>query len=336
MGFPLLPFPYDQSIAMSPRLTRALLGASLLLLPAACAEEDHGSVELVAATEFPVWMYQEVGPIGVQFPSFGIQALDFGIPFINAAQGAASASPSAFLASRIASYPGGDLAARVLSSPSCLPDKVGAGIDTDGDGIPNDATSTYTAANCTVYDSATGDAYLVRGVYRLRDTNDDRFGFRLDITNLSVRSYDGTDNSHQTVFYNAIETAQTTANAGSYRLILDAEGNSSDFTGPYARRIHYDLTEGYVPVGTVPVNGPLPDGTFTMNGNVEITSAGEHGAARVVLQLRTTLPLVYDDGCAGIVTGAHEMRLNGSTTEGIHVVYAGCSGHYEPLGAGTL
>lgn len=320
---------------MSSRLIRALLGTSLLLLPG-CAEEDRGSVALVAATEFPVWMYEDVGPIGVNVPGFGTQALDFGGPFLYAVPGATPVSPSAFVASRIASFPGGALAARVLSSPSCLPNKVGAGIDTDGDGIPDDATSTYTAANCTVYDTATGDAYLVRGVYRLRDTNDDRFGFRLDITDLSVRSFDGADHSHQSVLYNATETSRTTANAGTYRLLLDAEGSSADFTGPYARRIHYDITEGYVPVGTVPVNGPLPDGTFTLSGNMDISTAGESGAARVVLQLITTVPLVYDDGCAGIVTGAHEMRLNGSTTEGIHVVYSACEGHYEPIGAGTL
>lgn len=322
---------------MPARTARAFLGASLLLMTVACAEEDHGSVELMAATEFPVWMYRNIGPLGVQLPLFGVRGMGFGQSLIYVSAGTVPRSPDAFVASRIATFPGGAFVAMVLSSPSCLPDRVGAGIDTDGDGIPDDATATYTVANCTVYDTATGDAYLARGVYRLRDTNDDRYGFRLDVTSLSVRTFDGGDGSHQSVLYsNVTETSRTTATGGSYRLLLEGTGSTAGVGGLYERRIRYDISEGYVPVGTVPVGGPLPDGTLTMSGSVEITAAEPSGAARVVLQLLTTVPLVYDDGCAGVVTGAHEMRLNGSTTEGIHVVYSACSGHYEPLGAGVL
>ena len=63
----------------------------------------------------------------------------------------------------------------------------------------------------------------------------------------------------------------------------------------------------------------------------------EHNApARVVMQITTQTPMTYDDGCEGFTSGSYETRIVGSPTEGIHVVYSACEGHYEPIGAGTL
>jgi hypothetical protein len=272
----------------------------------------------------------------VVLPGFEIRGMGFGGPLLFASRGNAPLSAGRFLEARVASIPGGELAVRVLSSPTCLPDIFGGGVDTDADGVPDDRTATYTPANCTVYDTADGTSYLVRGVYRIRDTNDDRYGLQVDMTDFSVREFDGSDNSYQSVFYNLTETSHLTATGGSYHLLLDATGTSSDAFGPSARHIRYDIIGGFTPAGTVPVGGPLPDGTLTMSGDLDISTAADQGAARVKLVLRTIQPLIYDDGCPGVSSGRFEMRLNGSTTEGIHVAYSACHGNYEPIGAGVL
>lgn len=325
-------------VQMPFRPGRTLALVALAFLPVACGEEIQGDVELASATEFPVWLYSDVGPTGVTFPGLGIRGMGFGGPMLMATSGAEPRTAEQILLDRVATLPAGEFAAAVLSSPSCLPDLFGDGVDTDADGIPDDRTATYTVANCTVYDTANGDAYIVRGVYRIRDTNDDRYGFRLDITDLSVRTFEGAENSHQSVHYNVTETSRLTATAGTYHLIVDGYGAGASVGGTYgySRRIRYDITQTFTPALPVPVGGPLTDGTMAMSGNVDITAASETGAGRVKLTLVTTQPLIYDDGCGGIASGGFEMRLNGGASEGIHVAYYLCAGDYEPIGAGVL
>jgi hypothetical protein len=329
---------FFRSVTVSHRLTRIFLAASLLFLPAACGEEEHGDVELAPETLFPLRYLTDVGITGTGLPQQGIRGIGFGTPFLDVYPGAPSPSTQAALVARLSVLPEGALAVMVLTSPTCNPDIVGAAVDTDGDGIPNDATTTYTAANCTVYDSATGNAYLGRGSYRLRDTNDDRYGFRFEMTNVSVRQFEGDPIEFTEVHYNVTETANTTATGGTYRIIVDAASLSGDYISnrSSARRIRWDITQGFVPVGTIPLGGPLPDGTLTVSGTMDLTLSDYDAPARMKLNISTTVPLIYDDGCGGFTSGAHEMRLNGSTTEGVHVVFAACVGHYEPIGAGTL
>jgi hypothetical protein len=323
---------------MSLRLPRAFVAVCLLAFTSACAEEDRGSVELVPETLFPLRYLSDVGNTGVGLPQQGLRGIGFGSPFLDVYPGATPVAMHAAFVARLSALPGGAAAAMVLTSPTCMPDVVGAAVDTDGDGIPDDATTTYTVANCTVYDSATGDAYIGRGSYRLRDTNDDRYGFRFDMTNLSIQQYEGDPIAFTNVTYNVTETARTTATGGTYHIVVDAGSLSGDYTtnSSSARRIRWDITEGFVPVGTIPVGGPLPDGTLTVSGSIDLTISDLGAPARVVLQVVTTVPMIYDDGCGGLTSGAHEMRVNGSATEGVHVVFAACEGHYEPMGAGTL
>lgn len=316
----------------------SLVVAVLALSLSGCAEEIRGDVELKPSTEFPVWLYSDIGPTGALFLYNGVHAMGFGGPFLGAAPGVEPISPAGFLAERVAPLPEGALVSRLLTSPACTPTLFGDGVDTDTDGIPDDRTATYTQANCTVFDTADGSAYIVRGTYRLRDTNDDRWGFRLDVTDLSIRIYDGTStNEHQSALYNITETSNLTATAGTYHLIVDAVGSQGDFMAAGGRHLRYDITQTFTPAFTVPVGGPLPDGTMSLSGNIDVTIAEPAGAARVKLTLVTTTPIIYDDGCAGPVSGDHEMRLNGGTAEGIHVrYYSGCHWEYEPLGAGVL
>jgi hypothetical protein len=319
------------------RSIRLVMLVGLLCLPTACGEVVQGDVELEPETLFPLRYLFDVGNTGVGLPQHGLRGMGFGAPFVDVYPGPAPSAMRAALLTRLALLPGGDVAAMVLTSPACTPAVVGAEIDTDGDGIPDDATTTYTATNCTVYDSATGNAYLGRGSHRLRDTNDDRYGFRFEMMDLSIRQYEGDPISFVNVTYNVTETARTTATSGTYRIVVDASSLSGDYTsGSSARHIQWDITQTFTPVGTIPVGGPLPDGTLTVSGDLDVTISDLAAPARMQLEVVTTVPLIYDDGCGGLTSGAHEMRLNGSTTEGVHVVFAACEGHYQPIGAGVL
>jgi hypothetical protein len=319
------------------RSIRIFALAAFLLLPASCGEEVQGEVELEPETLFPLRYLFDVGNTGVGLPQQGLRGMGFGPPFLDVYPAAAGNALQQALLTRLAMLPEGEMAAMVLTSAACIPDVVGAEVDTDGDGIPDDATTTYTATNCTVYDSATGDAYLGRGSYRLRDTNDDRYGFRFEMTNVSIRQFEGDPIDFTNVTYNVTETARTTATSGTYHIVVDAWSSSGNYsTGTSARRVRWDITQNFNPLGSIPVGGPLPDGILSVSGDMDLTISDLGAPARMQLQVVTTVPLIYDDGCGGLTSGAHEMRLNGSTTEGVHVVFAACEGHYQPIGAGVL
>jgi len=322
---------------MAPSFARPFLSLGLLFTLAACATDSTGPVELAPETTLPLRYLSTIGPLGANLPQLGIRGMGFGGPALQFAPVSFRASTNAMLAARLAALPGGAMAALALSSPTCVADAVGAGVDSDGDGVPNDATWTFTAANCTTYDSATGEAYLTRGSYRIRDTNDDLYGFQFDVNALTVRRTNGNvEHTWAEVVYNMNESARTTATAGTYHLVVDASSASGDNVTWSAQRSRYDLTESFTPTGTIVAGGPLPDGTMTISGTADLALADVGPPVRLVFQLVGTAPLVYDNGCPGVTSGAFEMRLNGSTTEGVHVVYSACAGHYEPLGAGTL
>lgn len=84
----------------------------------------------------------------------------------------------------------------------------------------------------------------------------------------------------------------------------------------------------------IPAGGPIPDGTFTLAGTLEATVPPW---GRLVTQIVTTTPLAYTDACGGDVSGKMEMRLNGSTEEGVLIKWLSCGNtRYEFLGSGVL
>lgn len=321
---------------MSSRLIRAFVGVSLLLLPAGCGEEEHGDVQLAPETLFPLRYLERIGTQVVAIPTHGIRGMGFDGPIIPVPPDPYPAGMPAVVAARLASLPGGMLVLKVFASPNCLPEVAGLGTDTDADGIPDDATVTYSVANCTVYDSATGDGYLGRGSYRVRDTNDNLYGFRMEMTDISVRDFDGASGISNDSRFTITETARTTSNGGTYHLVLDGASSSGGPDFFSAQAFRWDITESFVPIGTIPTGGPLPDGTLSMSGTVDFTILENDAPARVVMQIVTQTPMTYDNGCEGFTSGSYETRLVGSPTEGIHVVYSNCAGNFEPIGAGTL
>jgi hypothetical protein len=313
-----------------------LVVLGLLLFGTGCGEEIHGDVELASEELFPPRYLERVGNIAVGFPTYGIRGIGFDGPFIPVPPDPYPAEMNAVVAERLSRLPGGASAAAVFASPSCLPEVLGLGTDSDADGIPDDATVTYSVANCTVYDSATGDIYLGRGSYRVRDTNNSLYGFRVDIVDLSVRDYDGARGITNDAVYNITETSTTSATGGTYHLVLDGWSSSLGSGFNTAQRFRWDLTQSFDPVGSIPAGGPLPDGILTVSGTADLTISEDDAPARMSMTIVGQTSLVYDDGCESFTSGSYQLRLQGTTTEGVQVVYAGCTGYFEPIGAGVL
>ncbi|HEX7918630.1 MAG TPA: hypothetical protein VF454_04455, partial [Gemmatimonadales bacterium] len=185
---------------MSVRSLRALVGASVLIIAGACGGDDNGSNGPASETTFPAHMVETFGSTGVLLGDYAISAMGFGGTNVGLAAGAERGpiAPLQMVArlTALARLQGGaGPATSAMFSASCTPTTVGAATDTDADGIPDDMTVTFTAANCTVTDTATGDVAVSRGTIRYRDTNDDLYGFDLTVTELRQDSYDAS--SHQ-------------------------------------------------------------------------------------------------------------------------------------------
>lgn len=321
---------------MHVRSIRALLGASLLVALSACGDDSSGPTGLAPVTLMPAQYLETFGNTGVGIVDLGVNAMGFGGSNISLARGEAMSRVNATLGMTLSHFAGGKIAASILASPSCNPTVVGGATDTDGDGIPDDASVTYTQANCTVFDTATGDAQYIRGVYRIQDTGDALYGFKVTITGLHARNYTAATGDFSELNYNATETGDTKAGGATYHLVLDAAITQGDATGSTSQLVKYDFTQKLAPSGSIVYLDPLPNGAYTVSGSIDATLVDFGVPTRVVMSLVTPDPMSYTSGCGGVNSGEYEMRLNGSTTEGILVHFEGCSGYYEPLGAGNF
>jgi hypothetical protein len=149
--------------------------------------------------------------------------------------------------------------------PNCVPTVSGDTLDTDGDGIENNATYTFTSANC-FYTDSTGDGFALTGSVSIADTDGGAtlFGFAIDYNNLKILIYadsnslgydwDGT--------YDAAVTATDVSTNQQFRARLRVNDNPV-----YAARYNWALVftpdSGTIDPATQQL---LPDGTFDVTG----------------------------------------------------------------------
>jgi hypothetical protein len=322
------------------RSLRALVGASVLIVAGACGGDDNGSSGPASEATFPAHMVETFGQTGVLLSEYAVSAMDFGGTNVGLAPGVrpASAIPAQVLARLTALarlQPGATPFASAMFSASCTPATVGSGTDTDADGIPDDMTVTYTAANCTVTDTATGDVQVSRGVIRYRDTNDNLYGFDLTVTDLRQDSYDASSDQFDHSVINVHESAKTTTTGGTWGLVISAvirQGVGDTVT--FSQDVSYNVSGKLTSNGAIPAGGPMPDGTLTLSGNVTATLPT---AGHLSVDLVTTTPIHYESTCPGNDSGKMEMRLNGNAAEGVLVRWISCGyANWEFLGTGTL
>jgi hypothetical protein len=197
--------------------------------------------------------------------------------------------------------------------------------DTDGDGVPNDASYTFTAPPCR-YTGVRGFTLDVVGELRIADPRPDTAGFGASIFLTALRfslSSDDTDNNYSVVRNGTITLTGTTA---GLELATNLQVQRS-FTGLLDARVNQVLTVGFDPESTLQINQPLPDGSVTVSGAVGWT----RGTESFDLIITTATPLHYDASCEAISQRFDDGELHVSGTFGetpgfVRITWEECGG----------
>jgi hypothetical protein len=195
--------------------------------------------------------------------------------------------------------------------------------ETDGDGVPDDATYIFTAPPCR-YTDVRGFTLDVVGQLRIVDPAPETPGFGADISLTALRfslTAEDTDKNYS-VIRNG--TMTLTGSPAGLELATDLQVQRS-FTGlPDGNAVHL-WTVGFDPETSLQINQPLPNGSVTVSGTVGWSRGGES----FDLTITTATPLHYDASCEA--TGQRfdegELRVSGTfgdTPGYVSIVWEDC------------
>jgi hypothetical protein len=187
-------------------------------------------------------------------------------------------------------------------------------LDTDGDGIPDDATYTLTAPPCRFTGWRGGTLDLV-GQLRLQDPApvDAGFGYDATLTNLRSR-FTGPD---PMAIYDVERSGSRTLSGSVTGLLLISDLTvRRTFSGKPDATIGEQWTLNYTPSIPLQINGPVNSGTLSITG----TMTWQRASDTLSLTVTTPTPLEYDASCSDTVQRIKngEMHLVGkfSDTDG--------------------
>lgn len=219
--------------------------------------------------------------------------------------------------------------ALLARSESCAP-TISDSTDTDGDGIRDNSTATFTAGNCSVYDSLTAITITITGSIDVQDTDDldTQFGYNVGFTSFEITFSDtATQTADITVGlsgdFGADVTLLTATGTQDVRSRLDI-GNTTVFQDDAT------WTVAYAPAtGTIDGSNPtLPAGDFTVDGTYGFSGDVGQGTAAWSFGINTTAPLNYDGVCEDpdwpFESGTVDVFISAQATAGFTVTYAGC------------
>lgn len=185
-----------------------------------------------------------------------------------------------------------------LAPPDSLPNCPAAAdaTDTDGDGVPDDATWTFNAADCTRTDLE-GNSSVVTGAVGISDPGLTP-GYDLSIQALSARFYQSGDPDPALQLdldgtWGLRGTSDALTLDQHYNFALTFDGHTTVLANTLD--VAFDAAAGDIAWGV-----PLPDGTLSIDGQWQVTAADR----AYQLVLNTLTPLAYDDACGGFVGGA--------------------------------
>jgi hypothetical protein len=183
--------------------------------------------------------------------------------------------------------------------------------DTDGDGVPDDASYTFTAPPCR-YEGVRGFTLDVVGQLRVVDPAPETAGFGANISLTALRfslSSDDTDRNYS-VIRNG--TMVLTGSPAGLELATELQLVRS-FTGLPDAAAEHVWTVGFDPENTLQINQPLPSGSVTVAGTV----GWARGTESFDLTITTATPLHYDASCdeTGQRFDDGELRVSGTFGE---------------------
>lgn len=263
---------------------------------------------------------------------------------VNQISSAAFASIKALRNITVPSLPG--LGTSVPPAP-CNPTVTGT-TDTNGNGIPDNKLSTYTAANCSYPNN--GTAVVVTGTVRLEDLGG-TYGYRVTYTNFNTIGTKG-DSTYKTLVNGTIEYAFTSTTQARTQDNLDI----TLFAGSSAGSASLQRVAGSLAGTFTPSNGnilsrtaPLPTGTLIMSGAMTVTATatgnqiptGGPASQTVSMLISTTAPMNANIGCSldqSLNSGGMQATVGGSQTGAASVTFTACgqggTGPTTPSGGG--
>jgi hypothetical protein len=213
-----------------------------------------------------------------------------------------------------------DMAPAIAASGGILGDcdpTVSNTTDTDGDGIYDDVTATFTADNCS-YTNQAGQSVVVTGSIRERDQGE-IFGFMINFNSLRYVITGQSATGSLTIggsYSTNVGPDLATAGESLHLVLTSSVDPSIEVSEAWA------LT--FTPDATIEAAATeLPAGSFTLAGSLSIGRDNRHWA----LILVSTDPLVYDGVCASeppFASGSIEGQIASARTHGFHMQFNGC------------
>lgn len=166
----------------------------------------------------------------------------------------------------------------------------GSATDTDGDGIPNDRTFTYTSPPCT-FAGVRGGTYDITGQRQIRDTTTDTTSFNLTYTDLA---WTGTDPAATRTFTATRNGTRTRTGTDSSVTLATSLTIARQRPGRATATIDLLTTATFTADSdTVKIGLPLPGGAIVISGSLQWQRSTENWS----LAVGTPVPLHFDPAC---------------------------------------
>ena len=216
-------------------------------------------------------------------------------------------------------------AASVVAVPCVSPSSA---VDSDGDGVPDDATFLFTAPPCR-FTGWRGGTLDIVGSLRIQDPSSTSAGFGYDATLTGLRSR--FTSADPEVIYDVTRNGTRTLSGSVTGLLLTADLQViRTFAGHPDAAVDKQWSLNFTPATQLQINTPLPSGTLDIAGTVDWTRGTEH----FVLTVTTPTPLQYDAACTDTVQRIRAGVMQASGTFGdmeglVRVTWRGCGSEPE-------
>jgi hypothetical protein len=205
--------------------------------------------------------------------------------------------------------------------------------DSDGDGVPNDASYLFTAPPCQFEGWRGGTIDLV-GQLRVQDPLATSAGFGYDATLTVVRTR--YTNAAKDAIYDVERNGTRTLSGSVAALLLTSDLQlKRTFAGKPDANVDQQWTVNYAAATALQINGPVNSGTLDISGTMNWSRGNEE----LALVVTTPTPLEYDASCTDTVQRIKNGELHAAGDFGdmvgfVRMRWTGCA--REPsIGFGT-
>jgi hypothetical protein len=192
-----------------------------------------------------------------------------------------------------------------VGQPTCA--SPSSATDSDGDGIPDDATYLFTAPPCR-FTGFRGSTLDIVGQIRIQDPSLTNAGFDFLATLASLRYTYTPGNGGLVYSVTRNGTRTLTGSVSGLQLTTDLQVQRT-FPGQSDAAVDQQWTVAYTPESPLALNQPLSSGTLDVEGTLNWT----RGTETFDLTVTTETPVHYTAGCSGSRRiDAGEVRVNGT------------------------